>query len=170
MKARHSFEKQQFMPTKAFQSVEPTLSLKNLVITSKHTDVARSETSVGQPQAGAGHTPALTWQPETRLPRLTTFSPLPCFSRGFLHNSRHWHDTRRKAKQGGAGGIIFPAGVRGGAPHAFSAFPFLCFLHRLPIWEMKRPARVRTVPRAESQVNGSSRTTTETATVMTGTR
>ena len=52
-KARQGFEKRQFRSTTAFQSVEPAPCLNHLEIPSNNTDVARSETSVGQPQAGA---------------------------------------------------------------------------------------------------------------------
>ena len=107
----------------ASRSVEPTLSLKNLEILPTTPMLPQRGNIGGQPQAGAGRTPALSLQPETCPPSLPDFAPHAFFPALSKPDFRHPHEPAarrsRKAKQGGAGGIISPA------------LPFLRFLRFL---------------------------------------
>ncbi len=111
-KARQGFEKRQFRSTTAFQSVEPALCLNHLEIPSNHTDVARSETSVGQPQAGAAAHACTDYEARNAFAKHAGPCVTPCPAAISKHGSRHPHDSRRAAKPqgetGGRGGNYFP--------------------------------------------------------------
>ena len=130
--------------TKASQSVESTLSLNYLEISSINTDVARSETSVGSRRRAQPRTPALTLQSKKRLAEPSGLGASFCSSGFTKPGFCPPHGLRRAAKPqgetGGRGGNYFPR----------IAFPALTFL----------PPAYRALPSAPDTLYGLSACTT----------
>ena len=101
------------MPTTAFQSFEPALSLKNLEIPTNNTDVA-AKRNIGRPRQAGAAAHACTEIAARNAP-CRAFRPWrhsPCYPAISEPDIRHPHEPRRAAKPqgetGGRGGNYFP--------------------------------------------------------------